>query len=405
MFGIAAAAAAAGVSESTARKTLRGTIKRGSCTSTAEAALSSGRGQLRAAALATGMVPPPLVRLVVYDPSCGAGPGTPAWHTRRGLVLADSAPRAALVRDIASRVTPARVEAADQGVCPSAVLARAASDPEWEVRACVASSRNSGSGVLSLLVHDDDSDVVEAVAANPAASLVTLITVARYGLFEAVEVLDQNRNFEPVVLAATARNPDKDARWFAASHEMCPEETLDVLARDSDTTVCAAVAAHEYCPPQALAVLAAHNDEDVRLAVARNQSSEDDAAEVLIRSLDGDTARYAHMVEVIGAMADNDSSAAMRRAAAGHELCPSETLGWLAESDGSDKVRAAAAGNWNCEPSTLAMLANDRSRQVRAAVASNPASGPDTLTRLAQTGYEDQDVRDAAAATLRLHGM
>ena len=387
------------------RKTLKGAIRRGSCASTAEAVLNSGRGRLRTAVLATGMVPPPVVRLIDAngsdDEPC-AGPGTPAWHTRRGSMSTPSAPRAALVCDIAGRVTP---DSAAQEACPPAVLARAASDPEWEVRARVASNHNSGSGVLSLLVHDDDPDIVEAVADNPTASLFTLVTVARYGHFEAVEILDQNRNFEPVVLAATARNPDEDVREFAARHHFCPEQTLAVLARDRDTTVCAAVAANEYCPSQTLAVLAANSDEDVQLAVARNQSSEDDAAETLTRSLDGDTVRHVHMVEVVGAMADNDSSAAMRRAAAGHELCPTETLGWLAESDGSDKVRVAAAGNWNCEPSTLAMLAYDRSRHVRATVASNPASGPDTLTRLAQTGYEDQGVRDAAAATLKLHGL
>ena len=161
MFGIAAAAAAAGVSESTARKTLRGTIKRGSCTSAAEAALNSGRGQLRAAALATGNGPAAAgaagrLRLIVRS---GAGHVGVAYPTR-ARVGRFGAPERRWCATSRVVPTPDRVAAAAQGVCPSAVLARAASDPEWEVRACVASNRNSGSGVLSLLVHDDDSDVV-----------------------------------------------------------------------------------------------------------------------------------------------------------------------------------------------------------------------------------------------------
>ena len=264
-FPVAAAAAAAGVSEGEALLAMGDRRTRGQCAALAAAMNTAASRRLRSAVLGSGRVPPYMLRLLRGDYATEisrASLGTAAWDIRdRNRVMGWLTHRRVVVSEAVHGSEFERNKLAELAACPPAVLWRLAADPDWWVRAGVAANRSAGTGMLALLASEEDSSPVTmallttkddcSVAAeeadNNAAALV-LVTVAVHGDFDAVEDLERHRNFGPEVVAAMSRNRSEEVRALAAGHELCPTATLAALAQDPENSVRAAVASRTGYP-------------------------------------------------------------------------------------------------------------------------------------------------------------
>ena len=420
MFSLPEAAAAAGISESAARKALGGLVRRGRCAEMASRMLASSTVSDDDAARAARQAPPPAVRLIGGDGSeaaRGAATGAAGWALRRDLSVRENAPRSVVVVAAASD-DESTATAATLDVCPSAVLSRLAGSWYWRVRTGAASSSAAPPAVLALLACDNDHIVSDAVSTNPAAAPFALITAAEHGSAEAASevhggALDAAcRTHNQLHLTAyraqidklhhaLARNPDPDVRGVAASSDRCPSRVLARLARDDEADVRSMVAASHGCPDDILAVLARDHEQAVQATVAANPTCGPVAAEALAASLGAGTDPD-RALAVIAAMADNESSSETRVAAASHRYWAEPVVDGLAGDYDSD-VRAAVASSTDCTSETLDLLAGDNDDTVRTVVASNFCTPEETLQQLAQDSTPE--VADAAAATPRRRNL
>ena len=419
MFSLPEAAAAAGISESAARKAMNGLVRRGRCAELASLMLKSSKVSARDAERAAIQAAPPAVRSLndySSDNTRTAVAGVAGWATRQDLRLRENAPRYVIAVAAASDDDNSAF-AAKLDVCPSGVLTRLAGSSDWGIRTDTASNSATPPEVLALLACDNDTYVSYAVATNPNAAPLALITAAAHGSeTTAREVyggaLDAAcRTHDQLHLSAyraqinklhhaLGRNPDPDVRVIAASSDRCPSQVMARLARDDETDVRAAVAAHYSCPDDILAVLAADSEQEVQTAVAANPNCGSAAAEALAASLEVDT-DYDRALAVIYAMAGNESSSETRTAAASHPYWAEAVVDGLAE-DYDDDVRAAVADS-TCAPETLEMLAQDDNEDVRVVVASNFATPEETLQQLSQDDIPE--VADAATATMQRRNL
>ena len=416
MFSLPEAAAAAGISESAARKAMAGLVWRGRCAELASLMLASSTVSAADAERAAKQAAPPAVRLIGDDGSenvRAAAAGAAGWTTRRDLLPLENAPRSVIAVAAASDDENS-VAAATLDVCPSGVLSRLAGSSDWEARACAASSGAATPAVLALLACDNDPDVSYAVATNPAAAPLALITAAAHGSEETAREVYEGaldaacRIHKQLHLRAyraqinklhhaLGSNPFPDVRVIAASSDRCPSQVMARLARDDETDVRSAVAAHYGCPDEILAVLATDRAQEVQTAVAANPNCGSVAAEALAASLEADIDPD-RALAVIYAMAGNESSSETRIAAASHRYWAEMVVDGLAE-DYDDDVRAVVAASTDCTPDTLEMLAQDDDDYIRVVVASNFATPEKTLRQLTQD--DTLEVIDAATATMQ----
>ena len=420
MFSLPEAAAAAGISESVARKAMAGLVWRGRCAELASLMLASPKVSARDAERAAKQAAPPAMRLISKDSSEArtAATGAAGWATRRNLTLLEHAPRSAIASAAASDDEGNNDAAAMLDVCPSGVLTRLASSSDWETRTDTASNSATPPAVLALLACDNDPDVSHAVATNPNAAPLALITAAAHGSEETAREVYEGaldaacRTHDQLYLSAyraqvsklhhaLGRNPDADVRVIAASSDRCPSQVMARLARDDETDVRATVAAHYGCPDDILAVLAADSEQEVQTAVAANPNCGSVAAEALAASLNADIDPD-RALAVIYAMADNESSSETRIAAASHRYWAEMAVDGLAQ-DYDVNVRAAVAASTDCAPETFEMLAQDDDDYVRVVVASNFAAPEETLRQLSQD--DALEVVDAATATMQRRNL
>ena len=347
MFSLPEAAAAAGISESAARKAMNGLVRRGRCAELASLMLKSSKVSARDAERAAIQAAPPAVRSLnnySADNTRAAVAGVAGWATRQDLRLRENAPRYVIAVAAASDDDNSAF-AAKLDVCPSGVLTRLAGSSDWGIRTDTASNSATPAPVLALLACDNDTDVSYAVATNPNVTPLALITAAAHGS------------------EATAREVYEGA--------------LD-------------------------AVLAADREQEVQTAVAANPNCGSAAAEALAASLDADIDVDRAFV-VVRAMAVNESSSETRIAAASHRhWCAEMLLHGLAQ-DYDVNVRAAVAASTGCDPETFEMLAEDDDDSVRVVVASNLAAPEETLRQLTQD--DTLEVADAATATMQQRNL
>ena len=416
MFSLPEAAAAAGISESAARKAMAGLVWRGRCAELASRMLASSTVSAHDATRAAEQAAPPAVRSIGGDGSeaaRAAATGAAGWAMRRDLSLRENAPRS-VIAAAAANDDESSAAAATLDVCPSGVLTRLAGSSDWEVRAGVASSSAAPPAVLALMACDHDPDVCYEVSTNPAAAPLALITAAAHGSEEAAREVHEGardaacRTHKQLHFTAyraqinklhhaMGGNPDPDVRVIAASSDRCPSQVFARLARDDETGVRSTVAANRGCPDDTLAVLACDHEQEVRTVVAANPNCGPVAAEALAASLGADTDPGRALV-VIYAMAGNESSRKTRIAATSHRYWAEMVLDGLAQHHDVD-VRAAVAASTDCAPETLEMLAQDNDDSVRVVVASNFCTPEETLQQLAQD--DTPEVADAAAATIQ----
>ena len=421
MFSLPEAAAAAGISESAARKAMNGLVRRGRCAELASLMLKSSKVSARDAERAAIQAAPPAVRSLnnySADNTRAAVAGVAGWATRQDLRLRENAPRYVIAVAAASDDDNSAF-AAKLDVCPSGVLTRLAGSSDWGIRTDTASNSATPAPVLALLACDNDTDVSYAVATNPNVTPLALITAAAHGSEATAREVYEGaldaacRTHDQLHLSAyraqinklhhaLGRNPDPDVRVIAASSDRCPSQVMARLARDDETDVRAAVAAHYSCPDDILAVLAADREQEVQTAVAANPNCGSAAAEALAASLDADIDVDRAFV-VVRAMAVNESSSETRIAAASHRhWCAEMLLHGLAQ-DYDVNVRAAVAASTGCDPETFEMLAEDDDDSVRVVVASNLAAPEETLRQLTQD--DTLEVADAATATMQQRNL
>ena len=419
MFSLPEAAAAAGISESAARKAMAGLVWRGRCAELASLMLASSTVSADDAERAAKQAAPPAVRLIGDDGSenvRAAAAGAAGWTTRRDLLPLENAPRSVIAVAAASDDENS-VAAATLDACPSGVLTRLASSSDWEARACAALNGAATPAVLALLACDNDPDVSYAVATNPAAAPLALITAVAHGSeATASEVYEGAldaacRIHKQLHLSAyraqinklhhaLGSNPFPAVRVIAASSDRCPSQVMARLARDDETDVRSTVAAHYGCPDDILAVLATDREQEVQTAVAANPNCGSVAAEALAASLKADIDPD-RALAVIYAMAGNESSSETRIAAASHRYWAEMVVDGLAR-DYDVNVRAVVAASTDCAPETLEMLAQDDD-YVRVVVASNFATPEETLQQLTQD--DTLEVVDAATAAMQRRNL
>ena len=420
MFSLPEAAAAAGISESAARKAMAGLVWRGRCAELASMMLASSTVSADDATRAAKQAAPPAVRLIGSDGSenaQAAAVGVAGWTMRRDLLLRENVPRSVIAAAAASDNENSVAEATLLDACPSGVLTRLASSSDWEVRAGAASSSVATPAVLALLACDNDPDISYAVATNPAAAPLALITAVAHGSEETAREVYEGaldaacKTHKQLHLTAyraqinklhhaLGSNPDPDVRMIAASSDRCPSQVMARLARDDETDVRATVAAHYGCPDDILAVLATDREQEVQTAVAANPNCGSVAAEALAASLKADIDPD-RALAVIYAMAGNESSSETRIAAASHRYWAEMVVDGLAR-DYDVNVRAVVAASTDCAPETLEMLAQDDD-YVRVVVASNFATPEETLQQLSLD--DTLEVADAATAAMQRRNL
>jgi hypothetical protein len=142
-------------------------------------------------------------------------------------------------------------------------LRRQADDPNWIVRRSVAENLDTPADVLAALARDVDKDVRQAAARNPNISADTLRDLARDVNAEVRRLAERN---------ASARGASEPLSFADARPEASRSLAADLWrkARDRNWIVRRGVAERPDVPADLLAELARDADKDVRCAVACN---------------------------------------------------------------------------------------------------------------------------------------
>ena len=404
-MGLAAAAAAAGISKPQLDRDLISGTDRGRCARVVLAAAGDARRHRRSAAASMVWCPPPARLMLATDES-------------------------------------SRVRYQVPG-CAAAAAATAAEGTVGAQLAAAASNRSSRA-VLARLTHNVDARVVAAAVRNPNCPALMMVNVACDGDAAGMQSQDAADNpaastallaylsasDDPVVVEHTAANPSCP-RWlleamssdvysrgclhrrhvqeFVASNPSTPLKMLQRLAATSNDNVAAEVIRNPFCPPELLrSVLDDYQSERVRTAAA---ASENCAASTLARLVHDEhlgvvtaAARNpntgpGHLVR----LADDNSTRVRAAAAANVALGPGRLK--RLSGDTHPEVRAAAAKNPATDPEILDRLAEDDHTEVRAAVAKNPAAADKLLDRLAKDGYTEVRAAVAAHPATGLHKL
>ena len=182
----------------------------------------------------------------------GRGPSDPMAH--RSVVAAASTGDAS--------------KAARNPATPAAVLARLASDRNYQVRLAVAANPNTSQTTRAHLAADSRSDVRREIAGNRSCSPALCAQIASDHYWEVLVALAVNPNCGSVALKRLALSSFKSARSGAATHPDCPAQVLAELANDSDSDIRVAVAGNSACPETTLKRLERDPFSYVRAAAA-----------------------------------------------------------------------------------------------------------------------------------------
>jgi len=239
-------------------------------------------------------------------------------------------------------------------LCDPQVLAQAARDPDWRVRAGAGANPRLPQDLLRRLAGDPAARVRQAVAANPACCPQLLELLAG--------------DPSPLVVEQLVRRPD------------CPKEALAQLV-SREFVVRRAIVQRPDCPPQLLEQLAEDPDREIRVLVADNPNC---SRQLWLRLLQ-DPDEWVRGQAVLHL----DLQALQAPAPRGNQTVQQ----WLL-ADPSSFVRAILAMNPNCPPQALEQLAASPDPGVRGRVALRPDCPPQVLVQLARDPVER--VREAA---------
>ena len=231
-MSLAAAAAAAGISEPRLSSNLGALQRRGRCDRLASSAATDTEAVERVAAARSRHLPPPGRRLLSGDRSQlvrDAATGTTAWNGR--TFFHQRRARGSLT------------------VCATAT--------EMDPRSSVAEDPTSPAVMLWAAIGDTDSTVREAVAANPAASLGMLAALIADPSRVVRTNVAQNTRCGHMILAALACDTDDMVRDAVAENQRSGPEILAALAAEPGGAIRRRVAQNPNCDPETLAVLAA----------------------------------------------------------------------------------------------------------------------------------------------------
>ena len=210
--------------------------------------------------------PPSVVRLSAAvharrsGPSIGEGPA--AWSGRgpNDPMAHRSVAAAAGTSDAST--------AARNPATPAAVLARLASDRNYQVRLAVAANPNTSQTTRAHLSADSRHDVRCEIAGNRSCSPTLFAQIASDPYWEVLVALAVNPNCGSVALKRLALRSFKGARSGAAAHPDCPAQVLAELANDTDSDVRVVVAGNSACPETTLKRLERDPFDYVRAAAA-----------------------------------------------------------------------------------------------------------------------------------------
>ena len=336
-FGVAAAAASAGKTETEAFAAMSDLAGRGGCHSQLAERFDRMTDEQQAVAVAAVAWPVPAAtrRSAINEfNTIAGGAGTAAWSSR--FFTHRVPPRHAVVR--AARVAAPTGSVIAAGVLPPAALVAAIDHHDPDVRAFVAAERSMSPTMLELMASDSSRIVREAVAANPSTP---------------PRALER--------LAAASQNAE---RCSVAGNPACEPHLMERLHRDQDPFVRGAVARNPACPQQMLARLADDEEEWIaRDVVANANCGQRLLGYIVQRSKPGDDLR-------IPAAANPD--------------CGADMLGLLAD-DGRWAVRRAVASNLRSPQALIRRLCSDSDEYVRLEAAANPSAAPSLLVELSHS--------------------
>ena len=282
-----------------------------------------------------------------------------------------------------------------------------ASDSCVSVRYAAAGSEHCPPDVLRRLAFSADSDIVIAVAENPATPTETLKRLAEIGDAELRGDVARNRSAPQKVLVTLAQDPDYKIREWVAQNPSTPPDVLAVLADDSDSRVQMHTTANASTPPALLMTLAV--DAVAPEMLATNPSTPRDALEGIAlgrcmhdKRCSADDCQWdgTDREDVLAGVLLNPSTPAdlltylydnpLREYATQLAMVRVETdvellAEWVNHED--EYVRRELAHNPHTGPETLTVLAADTGDGVRDAVVCNPACPPAVLTALTQDSF------------------
>jgi hypothetical protein len=301
-------------------------------------------------------------------------------------------------QDLPRRVVIKATQIAEPGVrafavgldrTPVEIIAAAALDEAWQVRAEAARHRACPPETLAKLAYDPDAVVRRSALAHqmiPASVLIDVLTGSPSRLdaqvaggnsgFSVTPHVDElmnatsfgaralmNRGTLPDALAIRFTLPDhSDAvreaaiRCFASTAGELPR----IVEHDVSASVRAAAAEQESCPSEALDVAAGDASAKVRRRVADNPHTSRQAIDVLLGDIDESVrvraARHpAASPSSLGRVALTDEVRKVRVTAMRHDLCPSEVLDELC-ADSSFVLVVGVHGSCTAEGLFRALL-------------------------------------------------
>lgn len=259
-------------------------------------------------------------------------------------------------------------------------LEQISADSELAVKIRKATASNPMFYSVDSMAADENADVRYAVASNPAAStlvLITLLSDKDTGVQQmAAMTLSEKPDAEMDTLETFSHHSNPYIRIAVAKNPNAPTYVLDTLSKDADSRVLQQVASNPHSSSHGLEILAKQDDIEIRRRVARQpQANQSTLAELA-----------------------EDKDIEVRRRVASNEHTLVDTLEALSE-DKSAVVREAVANNPRAPLEVLMKLAKNPTPSVRAAVAINRAASVEIIKRLASD--EDPNVRNAANHNLR----
>ena len=269
-MSLAAAAAAAGISEPQLSSSLGALQRRGRCDRLASAAATDTEVVERVTAARSRHLPPPGRRLLSGDRSQmvrDAATGTTAWngrtffHQRRARGLRT-------VCATAAGLDPRRSVAKDP-TSPAVMLWAAIGDTDSTVRKAVAANPAASLGMLAALIADPSRVVRSTVAQNTRCGHMILAALACDTDDMVRDAVAENQHSDSGILAALAATPDGVVRRRVAQNPNCGPETLAVLAADQGNQCLQIrhhVAQHPNCDVELLKTLATGPGLDARTA-------------------------------------------------------------------------------------------------------------------------------------------
>jgi len=311
--------------------------------------------------------------------------------------LVDLTPLCADAAGIAHAPDPVREFCAEHPTTPHAALRVLARVANWEDLQVLVENPNAKPALIAW-------ERRERVAEHPATPPATLATLAGDVVGRVRESVAQNPKTPPATLAALAGDEFGRVRERVAEHPATPPDLLTTLAGDEDEDVRHRVAWSLSAPPSLLTTLAGDDSAWVRFGVAENPAT----PPALLATLAGDededvrhrVAENPATPPALLATLAGDEDEDVRLGVAQNPKTPPDFLTTLAGDEDED-VRLGVAENPATQPAALATLAGDEDEDVRHRVAQNPKTPPDLLATLA--GDEDSNVRMAAQRALAAH--